>query len=138
MDILFYDSFFTFYNDYKFFLDSKIDVSNYLKKIKSLYKAKEELQRFSTEPINLDNLPKQPSDSIREYCETLKRLSRNEKLTFINAIIKALGDEEYEQMPTETNAFKNTKKTRTHFYKNFRDFIKTDAFKEALKNIISK
>lgn len=119
INLLFYISFLDFYDDYKFFINSNIDESNYLKKIKSLEKMRNELQKFSKQTIKLDNLPQHPAYIIRDFCINLPNLSNEQCLTFINIIISKLSDKQYLKLPKPTKSFENKinlVKKNTPFY----------------------
>lgn len=55
------------YSDLKDFANSGIDEKHYYDEIKSIIKKADSIQKFSISPINLDNLPKHPTDIIRDF-----------------------------------------------------------------------
>lgn len=139
INFLFYLSFFDFYDNYTFFVNSKIDESNYLKKIKSLKKMKCELQKFSKQEIQLDNLPQHPAYSIKDFCINLTNLSNEQKLSFINIIILKLSDKQYSKLPKPTKIFENTlhlvKKLQPYMEQNIQGKLSNDDFKNIFNEL---
>lgn len=93
---IFYETFIDIYFKLKAFKDSGIDESNYTKEIKSLEKKRNELQRFSSKIIELDKMPKHPSDIIVDIInentsgEFAGMFSKNDILPIINSIVSSL------------------------------------------------
>lgn len=97
-NIYFYWEFFKFYNDYKAFLESGIDESNYTKEENSFYKKRDELEQLSGVKIDA-HISKHPTEIIHRFKESCNSLPAEYILYFVNCVVSSLGaNKEYSKI----------------------------------------